>query len=297
MASGNYRADHVGSLMPTLRRDGGPDPDAVIGAIELQLDAPMDVFTDGEPWRNGGVSDPGAPETITRRFADGGLGEYERLRGLAPSWARLKTTLSLPLSSGHDEVRDRTNQLLRCGVDYLQLDARHYSQLTDPGAPLPESTIPFAEQLALDQQLLAGLVVPEQATTGLYLGKAGSAFAALLREGREDLLEALFALPVDRFLVGMGPRTEDEWAFLNHVPQERLVAVGLIGADSPELEAPDDVLRRVDAAAALHGDRLAICPSSGFADAPPVDGITLRVQRQKLELVSDVARMFWGTEL
>jgi methionine synthase II (cobalamin-independent) len=263
LASGNYRADHVGSLMPALRRDGGPDPDSVIGAIELQRDATMDVFTDGEPWRSG-----------ERGVEDGDRGAYERLRSLAPSWARLKMTLVL--DGDHDALAGRANQLLAAGLDYLQLDARgRYSA----GA---------TERLASDHQMLASLVVPEGATTGIYLGDAPL---------DEDILEAIFALPVERFLIGVAAPGGRDVAFARHLPEERFLVLGLIDAGSPELEDPDDVLAVMDAAGELHGDRLAVSPSRGFADVPAPAGMTLALQRRKLELVSDVARMIWGTEL
>jgi hypothetical protein len=270
--------------MPTLRRDGDPDPDSVIGAIELQRDAPLDVFTDGEPWRVGDAA--GLAERSERRFADGGRAELERLRSLAPSWARLKMTVLL------DGVREtsveRANQLLGWGVDYLAIDAREYGQ----SAPAQ-----LLELIEGDRELLAGLVVPENATSGIYLGESSArTLAGLAHDGRTDVLQALFALPVERFLIGFAD-AEHDLSFLAQLPEERFAVLGLIDAGSPQLEDHDEVLATMDAAGAVHGERLAVCPSRGFADLPPREGMTLALQRKKLELVSDVARMVWGTEL
>jgi len=286
VASGNYRADHVGSLIPPLRRDGGPDPDSVIGAIELQRDAPMDVFTDGDPWRHGEDSPAALRERDARRFTGEGPGEHERLRSLAPSWARLKLTLLL--HDDRDAVRDRANRLLGWGLDYLQLDAR------ERYLPAGGADRGLRERLELDRQLLDSLVVPENATTALYLGEWGVGGA---HEDRDEVIEAIFALPVERFVLGLPPARGRDLSFLRHVPDERFVVLGLIDAGSAELEEPDSLLAVIDAAGELHGDRLAVSPSRGFADMPAPAGMTLALQRKKLELVADVARMIWGTEL
>jgi methionine synthase II (cobalamin-independent) len=280
MASGNFRADHVGSLLPGLRRDGGDDADAVIAAVELQRESVVDVFSDGEPWR--GLDAASRERQFAVRFGESGLAEAERLRALAPSWARLKVTLPLPNADGHDLVRDQAKRLLAWGLDYLQFDARHYSGMLD------------RERLSRDRAMLAELDVPDGATTAIYLGEGAGAVLAGLGS---ELLEDLFTLPVERFLIGIGAPSDGEMAFLAQMPEERFAVLGLFDAGVPALEEPDAVLGRIDAAAAIHGERLAICPSRGFADQRGNPAVTLHVQRAKLELVSDVARMFWGTEL
>jgi methionine synthase II (cobalamin-independent) len=64
---------------------------------------------------------------------------------------------------------------------------------------------------------------------------------------------------------------------------------------TPTLEDPDDLRRRIDAAARLVPlERLALSPQCGFASTAPGNPLSPDEQRRKLELVVDVARRVWG---
>jgi 5-methyltetrahydropteroyltriglutamate--homocysteine methyltransferase len=68
-----------------------------------------------------------------------------------------------------------------------------------------------------------------------------------------------------------------------------------VSTKTPALEDPDDLRRRIDAAARLVPmDRLALSPQCGFASTAPGNPLTLDEQRRKLELVVDVAGRVWG---
>ena len=62
-----------------------------------------------------------------------------------------------------------------------------------------------------------------------------------------------------------------------------------------EREDPDDLRRRIDAAARLVPlERLALSPQCGFASTAPGNPLSPDEQQRKLELVVDVARRVWG---
>src|SRR3954451_9579969 len=106
MASGNYRADHIGGIIPLPGSAGEFADDPVAGAVDAQLKAVMDVFTDG-----GQCSDVG--DAVARASV---------LRERAPSWAKLKVVLPAPAASDQAIV-DCANQLFAEGVPYVQFNA------------------------------------------------------------------------------------------------------------------------------------------------------------------------------
>jgi 5-methyltetrahydropteroyltriglutamate--homocysteine methyltransferase len=73
------------------------------------------------------------------------------------------------------------------------------------------------------------------------------------------------------------------------------VVLGLVSTKTPALEEPDDLRRRIDAAARLVPlERLALSPQCGFASTAPGNPLLPAEQRRKLELVVGVARRVWG---
>jgi 5-methyltetrahydropteroyltriglutamate--homocysteine methyltransferase len=70
----------------------------------------------------------------------------------------------------------------------------------------------------------------------------------------------------------------------------------LVSSKHRELEQEDDLVRRMEDAAAIAGgmDRLAISPQCGFASVMVGNEIDEGVQWRKLELVGRVASRIWG---
>jgi 5-methyltetrahydropteroyltriglutamate--homocysteine methyltransferase len=68
-----------------------------------------------------------------------------------------------------------------------------------------------------------------------------------------------------------------------------------VSTNTPGLEDPDDLRRRIDAAARyVPLERLGLSPQCGFASTAPGNPLTPDEQRRKLALVVDVARRVWG---
>jgi 5-methyltetrahydropteroyltriglutamate--homocysteine methyltransferase len=79
------------------------------------------------------------------------------------------------------------------------------------------------------------------------------------------------------------------------VAEDRVVVLGLITTKKPQLEAADEVRRRIqDAVRFIPLDRLALSPQCGFASTWEGNRLTPEDQRAKLELVAQVARSVWG---
>lgn len=82
---------------------------------------------------------------------------------------------------------------------------------------------------------------------------------------------------------------------LRGVPDNKLVALGLVTTKSPSLETPAELKSRI-AEAARHFplEQLAISPQCGFASSIVGNPITIEQQNAKLRIVAETARNVWG---
>ena len=118
-----------------------------------------------------------------------------------------------------------------------------------------------------------------------------------LGEGAYDYVadRAFARLDVDAFFLEYDSPRAGGFAPLRHVAPGRAVVLGLVSTKTPTLEDPDDLRRRIDAAARLVPlERLALSPQCGFASTAPGNPLSPDEQRRKLELVVDVARRVWA---
>jgi 5-methyltetrahydropteroyltriglutamate--homocysteine methyltransferase len=114
------------------------------------------------------------------------------------------------------------------------------------------------------------------------------------------IAEALFQrLPVNRFLLEYDDDRAGGFEPLRHMPEDKMVVLGLVSSKTPELESIDDLQRRIDEAATyVDWDNLALSPQCGFASvAEGGNRLTADQQFAKLQLVSDTALATWGIEL
>ena len=71
--------------------------------------------------------------------------------------------------------------------------------------------------------------------------------------------------------------------------------LGLVSSTRPQLEAKDELKRRIDEAAKfIDFDQLALSPQCGFASTVPGNRLTLEQQTAKLRRGVEVAREVWG---
>lgn len=114
--------------------------------------------------------------------------------------------------------------------------------------------------------------------------------------GYDAIAERLFhELRVDRFLLEYDDERSGTFEPLRYVPRNKTVVLGLVSSKRPTLERKEELLRRInDAAAFLPLDQLAISPQCGFASTMEGNMLTEGQQWAKLQLVADTARQVWG---
>ncbi len=73
------------------------------------------------------------------------------------------------------------------------------------------------------------------------------------------------------------------------------LVLGLISTKRAELEAPDELVRRIrEASRFVPSERLALSPQCGFSTSIEGSGLSLDDERRKLELLCETARRVWG---
>jgi 5-methyltetrahydropteroyltriglutamate--homocysteine methyltransferase len=186
------------------------------------------------------------------------------------------------------------------GCTYLQFDDTSLAYLNDPGqraeiAARGEDAdhlhLRYIRQIngALAAKP-AGLTV----TTHLCRGNFRSSWAA---SGSYDFVaEALFNdLNVDGFFLEYDDQRSGGFEPLRFVPPGKMVVLGLITTKTGELDDPDQVKRRIDAAAKFVPlDQLCLSGQCGFSSTVEGNVLGYDQQRAKLELIVQIAADVWG---
>lgn len=128
----------------------------------------------------------------------------------------------------------------------------------------------------------------------LCRGNYRSSWAA--EGGYEPVAEVLFNdLAVDGYFLEYDDPRSGDFAPLRHVPKGKRVVLGLVTTKLGDLEAADDVKRRIDEAAKVMPlDQMALSPQCGFSSTVHGNDVEVSQQAAKLQLVIDVAKEVWG---
>ncbi|HUZ78345.1 MAG TPA: cobalamin-independent methionine synthase II family protein [Chloroflexota bacterium] len=197
-------------------------------------------------------------------------------------------------------LRQEVQALVADGVPYVQIDAPAYTQFADPlwrqrlerGGTNLEAAI--SEAIAADNAIVDGLA--GKVTLGFHLCRGNSGGQWLSEGGYDPIAEQLFSeLRYDTFLLEYDTDRAGDFAPLRFMPSDRVVVLGLITTKSPDMESPDELLRRIEAAARyIPMENLALSPQCGFASSIPGNPLSWDEQRRKLELVVQTAAKAWG---
>jgi 5-methyltetrahydropteroyltriglutamate--homocysteine methyltransferase len=187
------------------------------------------------------------------------------------------------------------------GCRYVQLDFPLYPYLIDPdwsarfeaaGHRLDEL---LDRAVAADSAVLDG--IPDGVTTALHVCRGNYRSRWLCSGALDPVAERMFGqLAYDAFLVEWDDVGRDGgYEPIRFTPPGRVVVMGLVSSKRRELETDDEIVRRLDEAAAfLPTDQLALSTQCGFASVIEGNEIDEDTQWRKLELVVRVADRVWG---
>ncbi len=209
-------------------------------------------------------------------------------------------TLESFLSEVTEILRDEVAELVRLGATYIQLDAPHYALLLDP------RTRRFYEEQAgsverwLDRAIeldnaVIGAAAPE-VTFGIHLCRGNQASRWLAEGSYDPIAPTIFRkIRAQRLLLEYDDARSGSFAPLRHVPEDRIVVLGLVTTKTPRLETREELTERIrEASRYVPLERLALSPQCGFASSVLGNRISLEDEKRKLRLLVDTAQAVWG---
>ncbi len=197
-------------------------------------------------------------------------------------------------------LRGDVEELARLGCRYIQLDAPHYPLLIDPKAR------GFYEKqgLTVDEWLARGIEldnvlmdsIPE-VTFGFHLCRGNQASRWLVSGSYELVAKRIFqSIKATRLLLEYDDERSGDFQPLRHVPDDKIVVLGLVTTKTSQLERADVLKARVrEAARHIDLERLAIGPQCGFATSILGNALTEKDERAKLQLIANTAAEIWNS--
>ncbi len=188
------------------------------------------------------------------------------------------------------------------GARHVQFDFPLYPYLCDPRwverfeAAGHDMGATLEAALAADAAVLEG--IPDDVAVGLHICRGNYRSSWMCEGSLEPVAEQVLGeLPYDAFLVEWDDLGRDGgFEPIRFLRSGSIMVMGLVSTKSRDLEDENDILRRMDEAAAIVGglDRLAISPQCGFASVMVGNETDQGAQWRKLELVGRVADRLWG---
>jgi 5-methyltetrahydropteroyltriglutamate--homocysteine methyltransferase len=196
--------------------------------------------------------------------------------------------------------RDEVRRLGQLGCTYLQFDDTSLAYLNDPKQREYIATIggdrehQHVEYIRHINEALADRPEGMSVTTHMCRGNFRSSWAA--EGGYEFVAEALFNdLQVDGFFLEYDDARSGGFEPLRFVPAGKMVVLGLVTTKRGELEAKDELKRRVDEASRyVPLDQLCLSPQCGFSSTVEGNLVTQEQQAAKLRLIVETAEEIWG---
>jgi 5-methyltetrahydropteroyltriglutamate--homocysteine methyltransferase len=198
-----------------------------------------------------------------------------------------------------DFTRREIAELARLGCTYVQIDAPQYAALLDEkiregyrqrGAD-PDTMLESC--IELDNAIIDG---HRGVTFGIHICRGNHKSMFYASGGYDRIASQIFSRSrFNRFLLEYDDERSGTFEPLKHVPDDRIVVLGLVSSKQARLESADELTRRVkEAARYVPLDRLALSPQCGFASTHEGNRLSADDQRRKLELVGGTAREIWG---
>jgi 5-methyltetrahydropteroyltriglutamate--homocysteine methyltransferase len=186
------------------------------------------------------------------------------------------------------------------GCTYLQLDDTSLAYLNDPAQRAEftkrgeDADHQHETYIKSINRALRDKPATMAVTTHLCRGNFRSSWVA--SGGYDFVADALFnQLNVDGFFMEFDDERSGGFAPLRFVPKGKYVVLGLVTSKRGELEAKDDIKRRIDEAAKhVDLDQLCLSPQCGFSSTLDGNALTREQQVAKLRLVVEVAEEVWG---
>ncbi len=186
------------------------------------------------------------------------------------------------------------------GCRYLQIDDTTFAMLCDPkvrnqmverGDEPDDLILRYAQTIT---KVLAERPADLGATVHMCRGNNKSSWLA--EGGYEPVAETMFGnVEIDGFFMEWDTDRAGDFQPLRYAPKDTRIVLGLISSKFPQLEAKDDLKRRIDEAAQyVPLENLCLSPQCGFASTVEGNLMSEDDQWRKLALVVETAEEVWG---
>jgi 5-methyltetrahydropteroyltriglutamate--homocysteine methyltransferase len=200
-----------------------------------------------------------------------------------------------------DFTRREIAELRRLGCEYIQIDAPQYAALLDESiregyrkrGSDPDRMLDAC--VDLDNAIIDG---HPGVTFGIHICRGNYQSMFYASGGYDRIAQQVFRRSrFHRFLLEYDDARSGTFEPLRHVPEDRVVVLGLVSTKRPRLETVDELRARIaDAAKVVPLERLAVSPQCGFASTSEGNRLSPDDQRRKLEIVAAAARAVWPSE-
>ena len=198
-----------------------------------------------------------------------------------------------------DFTRREIAELRRLGCEHVQIDAPQYAALLDEtiregyrqrGSD-PDRMLDAC--IELDNAIIDG---HPGMTFSIHICRGNHKSMFYASGGYDRIAGQIFTRSrFSRFLLEYDDERSGGFEPLRHVPDDRIVVLGLISSKVPRLEAAAEIRARIaEAARIVPLERLALSPQCGFASTHEGNRVSEDDQRKKLELVGRVAHEVWS---
>ena len=198
-----------------------------------------------------------------------------------------------------DYTRREIAELARLGCEYVQIDAPQYAALLDE--TIREG---YRRRGADPDQLLDACIELDNAiidghpgvTFGIHICRGNHKSMFYASGGYDRIARQIFSRSrFQRFLLEYDDERSGTFEPLRHVPEDRVVILGLVSSKHAALETQEELEQRISAASKyVPLERLALSPQCGFASTHEGNRLSADDQRRKLELVATTARAVWA---
>ena len=197
-----------------------------------------------------------------------------------------------------DYTRREVAELARLGCGYVQIDAPQYAALLDEtiregyrrrGAD-PDRMLDAC--IELDNAIIDGHA---GVTFGIHICRGNHKSMFYASGGYDRIARQIFTRArFQRFLLEYDDERSGTFEPLQHVPEDRVVVLGLVSSKHAALETQEEIEQRISAASKyVPLERLALSPQCGFASTHEGNRLSADDQRRKLALVATTARAVW----
>ena len=195
---------------------------------------------------------------------------------------------------------DELKSLAEAGCTYVQMDDTNMAYLCDEKMreaarqrgddpnELPHRYAMFINKVVAHK--------PAGMTLAMHLCRGNFKSTHAAAGNYEPVAEALLAeMNLDAYFMEYDDERSGDFRPLRFLPKGKIVVLGLVTTKFGAMESKDTIKRRIDEAAKYAPlEQLALSPQCGFSSTVHGNNIAVQAQRDKLQLVVEVAQDVWG---